>query len=232
MKYPYSIEILKCADTYAKKSLKYTYSYTGWESEAGTEAQYQRILTGRFGQEWVASYCRLNRIKVISDESDYRVADNFDLIIIDSIVDVKTTMVSIIPCQVNAALAKKDVDFYCFIRLDRNFIFVEPFGFISQDLYFKYAQKINYNECFPKTSIRNKFKNGSYILKRSFLSCFETTIKTLTPLVTPKRLASVLPVSSPTLEAGLRQARQIATQLLLFDENKVEESDTLSHFKE
>ena len=197
MKYPYSIEILKRADAYAKKSLKYTYSYSGWEDETGTSRQYDRILIGRFGQEWVADYCRLNRIKVIFDESDYRVADNFDLIIIDSIVDVKTTMVSTIPCQVNAALAKKDVDFYCFIRLDRNFTFVEPLGFISQDLYFKYAQKINYNECFPKTSIRNKFKNGSYILKRSFLSCFETTIKTLTPLITLKRVSPVPPVSSP-----------------------------------
>ena len=179
MKYPYSIEILKRADTYAKQSLKYTYSYSGWEDEAGTLRQYDRILIGRFGQEWVADYCKLNRVNVRFDESDYTEADNFDLIITDSIVDVKTTVTSNIHCQVNGALTEKLVDVYCFMHMDRNFTFVEPLGFISQDLYFEYAQKINYNECFPKTSISNKFRNGSYILKPSLLFSFEDTLREL-----------------------------------------------------
>lgn len=176
MKYPYSIEILKRADAYAKKSLNYTYSYAGWENEAGTEVQYRRILIGRFGQEWVADCCKLNGVKVRFDESDYTEADNFDLIVTDSIVDVKVTVTSSILCQVNGALAEKLVDVYCFMRVDRDLAFVEPLGIISKDLYFEYAQKINYNECFPKTSIRNKFKNGSYILKPSLLFSFEDTL--------------------------------------------------------
>jgi len=123
MKYPYNVEILKRANTYALKSLKYTYSYAGWEDQAGTKAQYDRILIGRFGQEWVSDYFRLNGIDTRFDESDYTEADDFDLIIADSVIDVKTTITTTISCQVNAALSKKSVDAYCFIRLDKDFTF-------------------------------------------------------------------------------------------------------------
>jgi len=165
VKYPFRIRIIDRAKKYAEQSLRNTHDYGGWKDESQTDRKRQRIMTGRFGQLWVYEFCKLNNIPSEHDNSSVYEADDFDIKIMGYSVDVKTTTVNGICCQVNPALKSKNIDYYCFLKTDKQYSFSEPLGLIEKGEYYKNAILIPNGAKFPGTSIENKYHSGSYILE-------------------------------------------------------------------
>lgn len=87
--YPVSSSILIEARLYCQDSIQHTMDYKGWKDQHEKQS---RITYGKFGQLWVAEFCRLNNIPYRKDKSPPKEADDVDLFIFDRSVDVKTTV--------------------------------------------------------------------------------------------------------------------------------------------
>lgn len=164
-KFPVNSTALSLARLYAIDSFNYTYDYKGFEDEQQTDRKLRRIQIGRFGQEWIAEFCKMNNIPITADSSTAKENDDFDINISGKYIDVKTA-VSTIPCQCNKAIEnKKNIDMFIFLKTDSKFSFIEPVCIIPFQQYFQHAVLVRKGEMFPDTNIKNKFGEGSYVLR-------------------------------------------------------------------
>lgn len=165
------------AESYAIASLSFTYSYAGWESEAGTDRQKQRITIGRFGQEWLYEFCKFNQISCEKDRTSPEENDKYDLIICKKIVDVKTTYHQGLIGQVSpGCMNNEKVSVFCFMLTSKDMQYIEPIGFISKKLFIQNAKLIPYGEEIRNTGIKQLYKDGSYFVDREYIKDFYEAI--------------------------------------------------------
>jgi hypothetical protein len=158
--YPVSTKMLTEARCYAVDSIKHTVNYPGWKDE---HKKFERITTGRFGQLWVAEFCKINGIECEQDETPPTENDVSDVTICGSVIDVKTSLYKSFVGQVNGSVIKKPCDYYCFLLTTREFDIVMPYGFVSYEDYKENATKLKEGDIIPGTNIKNRF-NETYFL--------------------------------------------------------------------
>ena len=173
-------QLIKDAETYSTQSINYTFDYSGWEDESGTNRKKDRIFYGRFGQEWLYRFCKLNELKVDKDNTSEKENDKFDLIISRHIVDVKNSISEGFIGQVSPGCYKNEkTHFYCFLLTDRELSYVEPLGFISAGDFKKKCFFVAHDEYIRNTGMKNKFIDGSYFVDRDKLVDFYMSIEVL-----------------------------------------------------
>lgn len=167
------------AQEYANASISYTYDYQGWEDQKGTNKKYNRILIGRFGQEWLYNFCKLNNLNVEKDRSSYKENDKYDLMISGKLVDVKTSISELFIGQISPGCYKNElIDIYCFILTDEQISFIEPIGFISRGKFIENCYYVPHNGLI-RGKIENRFLEGSYFIDRNNIYDFYGGIKLL-----------------------------------------------------
>ena len=161
-KYPCNSRVLEKAQKYMEESIDYTHDYSGWNKK-----QYKslRITTGRFGQEWLIEFAKLNGLKIKADRTNPQTPDGFDVILCDCVCDVKTTSRDDITCQVPAHLKGKHVDYFCFLRTNTAHDHIQPLGIIPKDQYFKQATFVPEGQKIPGCNVINVFEPGTYVLE-------------------------------------------------------------------
>lgn len=163
--------IFDAAHQYAVLSADYTINYPGWSDQK--ERVYQRILTGRFGQEWVKVVLHKNRVPFREDTSDHTQADRIDFVVGGATLDIKTNARYGIRYQVNKALKSNPIDYYVFLELSHaqgnitNQTQVLPLGVTTKAFFWEQSVHITYQQAFPGSRITNNFRGGSNILARN-----------------------------------------------------------------
>ena len=174
MKYPTNTNCLAEARMYAIDSLDHTYDYDGW-GDAWHKSQ--RIITGKFCQLWLGEYCKLNNVPYKKDRSSPYISDSGDLHINGWNIDCKAST-SISFCgQISPHFDKdKEIDFYSFFLIDKNFSFIEPLGFINKINVIENSIKVLKGEKIPNTDIIQKFESHSYFVNLDKLTAFDYAI--------------------------------------------------------
>ena len=179
LKLPVNSTPLSIARLYAIDSFNYTHDHEGFEDEKGTNSKLRRIQIGRFGQEWITEFCKINNIHITADKTSAKENDIFDINILGKNIDVKTSA-STIPCQCNKLIERKNnIDLFVFMKTDNWLSCIEPICIIPFDYYFQNALLIKEGELFPQTNIKNKFKRGSYVLQEPEIYGGQPVINTL-----------------------------------------------------
>lgn len=164
-KLPSFDKAIQLAVSYSNKSIEFTYDYSGWEHEGGTERKRKRIEVGRFGQEWFCSYLRLNGIACHSDDTSPEQNDKYDVMVMNKLlIDIKTSSHPGFIGQVSPGVFGKNGLFaYCFLLTDKEYSFVEPLGFAKpedKDLFYF----IDHGQPIRDTGFTNNFNKGSYFI--------------------------------------------------------------------
>ena len=163
--YPVSTDIITDAKVYATESINYTMDYEGFENrcEKDLQKKMERIVYGKFGQLWVAEFCRLNGVNCKSDKSSPYVPDKSDLEIDSLKIDVKVSVIKHLVGQVSPGAVKADYDYFCFMLVDRDCKWVCPYGFISCEDFRRVMVEVERGQKIPGTNIVQKFM-ASYFL--------------------------------------------------------------------
>lgn len=180
MKLPMTSSLLTEARLYALESTQFTFDYDGWnqQNEASAAAKLERITIGRYGQLWLAEFCKINGIPYEKDLSSPFVTDTSDIFIAGRSVDVKTSKMSNLPPQVSPGVVSKS-EVFAFLRTDQSLSFIEPLGFIESDAFLQLARKILYDDLIPGTTFRQRFKEGSYFIEPRHLTPFGRVVREL-----------------------------------------------------
>lgn len=160
--YPVTSSLLTEARLYCQDSIQHTMDYEGWDDQHEKQA---RITYGKFGQLWVAEFCRLNGIPHSKDRSSPKYADDLDLMIHNKRVDVKTTVYKDLVGQISPGVINKDCDEYCFVVTDKQCTFVTPIGFVSKQEYKEHCIFVKQGEVIPGTTLTQRFRGGSYFIQ-------------------------------------------------------------------
>ena len=143
IRYPITSALLSEARLYAQESYGHTMDYQGWKDQ---KLKLARLTYGKFGQLWVAEFCRANGISHEKDTSSPYVADDRDLSIYGHSIDVKTTINRDFLGQVSPGVINKPCDYFCFVVTDVQCSFVEPVGFMDCDTYRSVAVQVKEGE--------------------------------------------------------------------------------------
>lgn len=160
IRYPITSTLLSEARLYARESFGHTMDYQGWQDQ---KLKLARLTYGKFGQLWVAEFCRVNGIQYEKDTSSPYVADDRDLSIFGHSIDVKTTINRDFLGQVSPGVINKPCDYFCFIVTDMQCSFVEPLGFIECDAYRAIAVEVKEGQLIPGTNTRQRFGTSFFL---------------------------------------------------------------------
>lgn len=160
IRYPIASTLLSEARLYARESFGHTMDYQGWQDQ---KLKLARLTYGKFGQLWVAEFCRVNGIQYEKDTSSPYVADDRDLSIFGHSIDVKTTINRDFLGQVSPGVINKPCDYFCFIVTDMQCSFVEPLGFIDCDAYRAIAVEVKEGQLIPGTNTRQRFGTSFFL---------------------------------------------------------------------
>ena len=160
IRYPITSALLSEARLYAQESYGHTMDYQGWQDQ---KLKLARLTYGKFGQLWVAEFCRANSIECVKDTSSPYVADDRDLSIYGHSVDVKTTVNRNLLGQVSPGVINKPCDYFCFLMTDSNCSFVEPIGFMDCDTYRAVAVEVKEGQTIPGTSLVQRFSTSFFL---------------------------------------------------------------------
>lgn len=160
IRYPITSTLLSEARLYARESFGHTMDYQGWQDQ---KLKLARLTYGKFGQLWVAEFCRVNGIQYEKDTSSPYVADDRDLSIFGHSIDVKTTINRDFLGQVSPGVINKPCDYFCFIVTDMQCSFVEPLGFIDCDAYRAIAVEVKEGQLIPGTNTRQRFGTSFFL---------------------------------------------------------------------
>lgn len=158
--YPVSTSLITEARLYANDSIQHTMDYHGWSDQ---HQKQERITYGKFGQLWVAEFCKLNGIDHKKDRSSPKVADDLDLLIRGRKIDVKTTVSNSFVGQVSPGVIDKECDDYCFLITDKQCSYVKPIGFVSKGDYIEHANCVEEGDIMPGTSVRQRFSRSYFL---------------------------------------------------------------------
>lgn len=166
VKWPCHAYIAHAANKYAAQSEAHTLNYSGWQNEKLAE----RIRVGRFGQEYLRAFCKVNAIACETDGTDARTVDKFDLKIRGAVVDVKTSCHPELWPQVGAHLKGSGADYYAFFRCDERMAWISFLGWVSAEYMFDAAHHVKQGQPIPGApGLTQRFRGGSYFLQESFL---------------------------------------------------------------
>lgn len=163
--YPVSTKLMTEARLYANDSIQHTMDYHGWKDQ---HKKKERITYGKFGQLWVAEFCRLNGVNHAKDNSSPTMADDLDLLIRGRKIDVKTTVSNLVG-QVSPGVIEKECDDYCFLITDRQCSYVNPIGFVSKDDYIEHATCVEEGDIIPGTNFRQRFSRSYFLPANSLV---------------------------------------------------------------
>lgn len=175
--------IIQRAEAYGHASLRHTHTYAGVPSDE--QRRFERIVWGRIGQEWLRSICSLNDYIYTEDPTDARTSDQYDIMISGKKIDVKLSKRSGVLCQVNAALRRHPIDYYCFLSANTNTYTpqtrITALGWMLFRDFWTQSTHVPYGQLIPGTSYKQFFKGGSNILiGQDVLLPFEDTLQDLT----------------------------------------------------
>ena len=166
IKWPCHSYIARAADKYATESKAHTLNYSGWQNSKLSE----RIRIGRFGQEYLRAFCKVNKISCETDGTDSRTVDKFDLNIRGALVDVKTSNHPELWPQVGAHLKGSAADYYAFFRCNEQMNWITFLGWTSAEHMFDAAHYVPKGANLPGArGLTQRFSGGSYFLNESFL---------------------------------------------------------------
>lgn len=158
--WPCSAFPIVSARKYAALSKDHTHKYEGWTDEKLED----RIITGRYGQEWARAFCKLNGLHCEEDKTPHTEPDKFDLIIGSTIFDIKTSSHSDLWPQVGAHLEGHS-EAYLFLRAHKNCNGIEFVGWAYSGDVFLQENFVAQGKLLPGTKLlRQTFPNGSYFL--------------------------------------------------------------------
>jgi hypothetical protein len=160
IRYPLSSATLSEARLYARESFDHTWDYDGWKDQ---KLKLARVTYGKFGQLWVAEFCKANGIECKKDTSSPRVSDDRDLTICGYSVDVKTTIKPKFVGQVSPGVINKPCDYFCFLITDINCSFIEPVGFMDYATYRDVAIEVKDGEIIPGTSTVQRYPKSFFL---------------------------------------------------------------------
>ena len=160
IRYPITSALLSEARLYAQESYGHTMDYQGWKDQ---HLKMARMTYGKFGQLWVAEFCRANNLQYQKDTSSPYVADDRDLTIYGHSIDVKTTINRDFLGQVSPGVINKPCDYFCFIVTDKECSFVEPIGFIDCETYRSIAVEIKEGQTIPGTKTFQRFGTSFFL---------------------------------------------------------------------
>ena len=162
IRYPITSALLAEARLYAQESYGHTFDYQGWE-KPDQKQKMARLTYGKFGQLWVAEFCRANGLPCEKDTSSPYVADDRDLTIYGHSIDVKTTVNRNFLGQVSPGVINKPCDYFCFLVTDLKCSFVEPIGFMDCDTYRSVAIEVKEGETIPGTTMQQRFGTSFFL---------------------------------------------------------------------
>ena len=166
IKWPCHSYIARAAEKYADESQAHTLNYSGWQDSKLA----QRIRIGRFGQEYLRVFCKVNGISCETDGTDSRTVDKFDLNIRGALVDVKTSSHPELWPQVGAHLKESAADYYAFFRCNEKTNWITFLGWTSAKHMFDTAHYVPKGANLPGAmGLTQRFSGGSYFLNESFL---------------------------------------------------------------
>lgn len=160
IRYPITSALLSESRLYAQESYRHTMDYQGWHDQ---KLKLARLTYGKFGQLWVAEFCRANGIECQKDTSSPYVADDRDLTIYGHSIDVKTTINRDFLGQVSPGVINKPCDYFCFLVTDMQCSFVEPIGFMDCDTYRAVAIEVKEGQAIPGTSTKQRFGTSFFL---------------------------------------------------------------------
>ncbi len=139
MKIPTTSKSLAYGLMYGIASQDHTFYYDGWDRNS--LAKYKRIVTSRFCEQWIAEFCRINKIPFTADDSHFTQNDEFDIIINGWKFDIKSSTKSEY-MQVNAALQGNDVDGYLFCKTNEEMSMIEMVGIINKATFWEKSKSM------------------------------------------------------------------------------------------